>query len=125
MLLLTQSADIEINPGPIQRVIRGSFHQGDQRFQEMAGTQCMFNAFYSVGYSMIKKARHWTTWDMDYIVIAGNSLYGTLEFRAQWLSVDELPSLIPIKNILISITENKSGNRLKDEQSQAIVFTEQ
>ena len=31
MQLLIQSGDIENNPGPIQRVIRGSFHQGDQK----------------------------------------------------------------------------------------------
>ena len=31
MILLIQSGDIEINPEPIQRVIRGSFDQGVQR----------------------------------------------------------------------------------------------
>ena len=66
-----------------------------------AGTQCMCNALYLVGCSIIKKVRHWTTWDMDYILIAGNSRYS----RSHLLSVDELPGSIPIENILISITK--------------------
>ena len=52
MILPIQSGDIEINPGPIQRVIRGSFYQGHQRFGQTPGTQCMCNALYSVGYSV-------------------------------------------------------------------------
>ena len=58
MISLLQSGDIEINPGPIQRVIRGSFHQEYQRFGQTAGTQCMWNALYSVSYSIIKKVRY-------------------------------------------------------------------
>ena len=85
MILLIQSGDIEINPGTIQRVIRGSFHQGDQSFGQTPGTQCMCNALYSVGYSIIKKVRYWSTWDMDYILTAGNSLYSSLGFRSQLL----------------------------------------
>ena len=68
MILLIQSGGIEINPGPIQRVTRGSFHKGDQRFGQTAGTKCMCNALYSVGYSTIKKVRYWSTWDMDYTI---------------------------------------------------------
>ena len=122
MLLLIQSGDIEINPAPIQRVTRGSFHQVHQRFWQTAGTQCMCNALYSVGHSIIKKVRHWTTWDMDYIFIAGNSLYSTLGFRSQLFSVNELPGSISIENILVRIT--KTGSRLNDK-SEITVFTEQ
>ena len=103
MILLIQSGDIEINPGPIQRVIRRSFHQGDQRFEQTAGTQCMCNALYSVGYSIIKKVHYWSTWDMGYMLTAGNSLYSSLGFTSQLLSVDELPDSICIENMVISI----------------------
>ena len=103
MILLIQSGDIEINLRPIQRVIRGSFYQGDQRFGKTASTQCMCNALYSVGYSIIKKVRYWSTWDMDYILTAGNSLYSSLGFRSQLLSVDEPPDSICIENIVTSI----------------------
>ena len=74
MILLLQSGDIEINPGPIQRTIRGSFHQGYQRFGQTAGTQCMWNALYSVSYSIIKKVRYWSTWDIDIASIAALGL---------------------------------------------------
>ena len=73
MILLIQSEDIETNPGPIQRVIRDSFHKGDKRFGQTTSTQCMRNSLYSVGYLMIKKVRYWITWDMDYILTAGNN----------------------------------------------------
>ena len=82
--------------------MRGSFNQGDQRFGQTAGTQCMCNALYSVGYSIIKKVHYWSTWDMGYILTAGNSLYSSLRFRSQLLSVDELPHSIRIDNIVIS-----------------------
>ena len=79
MILLIQSGDTEINSGPIKRVIRGSFHQGDQRFGQTAGTQCMCNTLYSVGYSIIKKVRYgvpgiWTTYlrqEKAYIAVLG------------------------------------------------------
>ena len=99
-MLLIQSGDSEINPRPIQRVIRGPFHQEDQRFGQTAGTQSMCNALYSVGYSIIKKVCYW---DMDYILTGGNSLYSSLGFRSQLLSVDELPNSIYISNIVMSI----------------------
>ena len=68
MILFIQSGDIETNPRPIQRVIRGSFHQGDQRFGQTSGIQCMCNALHSVDYLIIKKVRYSSTWDMDYIL---------------------------------------------------------
>ena len=40
---------------------------------------------------------------MDYILTAGNSLYSSLGFRSQLLSVDELLDSICIENIVISI----------------------
>lgn len=70
MLLLIQLRDIKINPEAIQRVIQGSFNQKTKRFGQTASTQFM----YSAGYMIIKKVHCWTTWDMNYILIAGNSL---------------------------------------------------
>ena len=103
MILLIHSGDIEINPGPTQRVIRDSFHREDQRFGQTASTQCMCNALHSVGYSIIKKVCYWSTWDMDYILTARNSLYSSLGFRSQLLNVDELSDSICIESIMISI----------------------
>ena len=105
ILLLIQSGDIEIYPGLIERVIRAILHQEDQKSAQTVGTQCMYNALYSVGYLIIKKVRHFTTWDMHYILIVGNILYSALGFRSQLLSVDKFPSSVPIENIMISITK--------------------
>ena len=63
----------------------------------------MCNALYSVGYSIIKKVCYWSTWDTNYVLTAGNSLYSSLGLRSQSLSVDDLPDSICIKNIVISI----------------------
>ena len=85
-----QSTDIDIYPGRIESVIKGFLHQRKQRFGQTLGTQCMCNALYLVAYLTIRKVRHFTTWDMDYILIAGNSLYSTLGPRSQLLSDDKL-----------------------------------
>ena len=45
----------------------------------------MCKALYSVGYTIIKKVRYWSTWDMDYILTAAYSLYSNLGFRSQLL----------------------------------------
>ena len=56
----------------------------------------MCNALYSVGYSIIKKVRYWSTWDIDYILTAENSLHSSLRLWSQLSSVDELPDSICI-----------------------------
>ena len=39
--LLSLSNDIEMNPGPeMERVVAGSFHQGNGKFGNLAGRQC-------------------------------------------------------------------------------------
>ena len=63
----------------------------------------MCNALYSVGYSIINKVCYWSTWDTDYVLMAGNSLYSSLGLRLQLLSVDDLPDSICSENIVISI----------------------
>ena len=80
----------------------------------------MCNALYSVGYSIIKNVRHKSTFDMDYIIIAGNSLYSSLGFWSKLLSVDKLPSLIPMENILISITKTnlETGLMMRSQREQ-------
>ena len=43
--------DIESNPGPtyvIEKVIHGSYHQGNKRFGNTAGVQCACNSLYAL-----------------------------------------------------------------------------
>ena len=45
---------------------------------------------YSVGFSVIKEVRYESTWDLDYILITGNSLCSSLAYRSKLLSADLL-----------------------------------
>ena len=55
-LILLLSGDIVLNPGPPipSKSVKGSYHQGDSRFGNTAGSQCMCNAFWAICYSKIK-----------------------------------------------------------------------
>ena len=51
------SGDVESNPGPtyaIEKVISGSFHQGDARFGTTAGIQCACNSLFALCFSQVK-----------------------------------------------------------------------
>ena len=76
MSLLIQSGDVEINPGPstytILKSVTGSFHQGNSRFGTSAGSQCLCNALYAIGYSVYKRVGLWSKSDLDDILIFGN-----------------------------------------------------
>ena len=48
--LLQLSGDVESNPGPtysIEKVIQGSFHQGNPRFGKTAGVQCTCDSLFA------------------------------------------------------------------------------
>ena len=61
---------------------------------------------------------------MGYILTAGNSLYSSLGFRSQLLSIDELPDSICIENVVISIIKTNLETGLMTG-SLGEVFTEQ
>lgn len=61
--------DMESNPGPtyhIQKVILGSFHQGDNRFGNTV--QCACNSLYALFWSQIKKVYQWNRLDLDHVL---------------------------------------------------------
>ena len=59
--LLSLSNDIEMNPGPeMERVVAGSFHQGNEKFGCLAGRQCCAISLYGLVFSSIKDVKHWT-----------------------------------------------------------------
>ena len=55
----------------------------------------------------------------------GNSLYSSLGFRSQLLSVDELPDSVCIENIVISIIKTNLETGLMTRSLGGTVFTEQ
>lgn len=106
LLLLILAGDVEINPGPgpqfHQKVVLGSFHQGDPRFGESSGIQCACNALYSICFSSIKKVSVWKSFDLDYVLEKGDELFKRLgKFRP--LFMDEMPSSVLIERSNIEI----------------------
>ena len=96
-LMLLMDGDIEMNPGPdtykIQKSVSGSFHQAHTKFGNSAGIQCSCNALYAIFFSIIKNVSVWKSWDLDYILEHGDSLY-----KIVGIHMNELPSIIEIEN---------------------------
>ena len=72
--LLLLDGDVESNPGPttytLLKVVQGSFPQGDPKFGQTAGIQCVCNSLFSLWlcWSPIKRVTVWTTYDLDYVL---------------------------------------------------------
>ena len=114
MSLLIQSGDVEINPGPTYTILKsvtGSFHQGNSRFGTSAGSQCLCNALYAIGYSVYKRVGLWSKSDLDDILTFGNQLRQTINVD-NFLSTDHLPESICVNSTDLQITKlgNYHGN---------------
>ena len=53
MLLL--SGNVELNPGPIDRIVKASHDQGNSRYGYTAGTQCLCNSLFALIVSVLKE----------------------------------------------------------------------
>ena len=94
--LLSLSNDIEMNPGPeMERVVAGSFHQGNEKFGCLAGRQCCAISLYGLAFSSIKDVKHWTKDTLDSVVEHGTSLYDKIG-KYEFLGVEDLPSIVDI-----------------------------
>ena len=105
LLLLRISGDIEINPGPtyaIDKCVQGSYHQGDQRFGETAGTQCACNSLFALLWSKVKQVYTWNRTDLDKILVEGDLLYKSLN-TLDLLSVDDLPRTVQVSGNEIAV----------------------
>ena len=52
--LLISGDESNLGPITIDKVVKASFHQGDPKFGDSAGSQCMCNALWSICYSAKK-----------------------------------------------------------------------
>ncbi len=81
-------------------IAQGSFHQGDRRFGDNSGKQCVANCLASIMYSKKKDVRNWKCSDMDSILITGNELYGFLQdsstINNNYLLINELPTELDV-----------------------------
>ena len=59
----------------IMKIVSGSFHQGDVKFNESAGLQCGINCIVSTCFSVVKKVSSWNQSDLDYILETDNEYF--------------------------------------------------
>ncbi|CAG4958798.1 unnamed protein product [Colias eurytheme] len=81
--------------GHDRHILRGSFHQGSDRFEEESrGRQCTANAATAIAYSSSKPLNEWAPSDLDRILLAGNTYFNRcmsrLANRPQFLNTEEL-----------------------------------
>ena len=89
---LLSDGDVESNPGAdyiIVKVVQGNFYQGHPQFGVTAGIQCACNSLFSICWSVIRRAALWSSTDLDYILIKGDSTYKSLRAN-NYLSFEEL-----------------------------------
>ena len=99
--LLQLSGDVESNPGPtysIEKVIQGSFHQGNPRFGRTAGVQCACNYLFALCWSQVKTVSRWNKSDLNHVLTEGDLLYKSLNV-VDMLTADHLPRSIFMCNI--------------------------
>ena len=105
LAMLLIDGDVESNPGTaynIQKSVLGSFHQAHTKFGNSAGIQCSCNALYAICFSIIKRVSLWKSFDLDYILDHGDTIFKTIGIpRSPFLN--ELPQSIAIENTNIDI----------------------
>ncbi|XP_026120183.1 LOW QUALITY PROTEIN: uncharacterized protein LOC113099530, partial [Carassius auratus] len=99
-----------------QKVICGSFHQGDARFGSNRNRQCAVNSITAVMTSVLKDVLTWTTEDLNAVLLHGDELYTSMTLQGQihdrtglgHISVAEMPRLHTLDNTTFSIKHGES-----------------
>ncbi len=87
-------------------LIRGSFHQGDERFGSNRYKQCTTNSVTAIMTHVSKSILTWTTEDIDYILVCGDRLYTFMKQQdmisdangSGYIFVHELPREVVFRN---------------------------
>ncbi|XP_069109227.1 repetitive organellar protein-like [Argopecten irradians] len=83
---------------PLNRFVKGSYHQGHSYFMENAGKQCVLNSLSAVIYSQKRDMNLWTSSDLDHVLEIGNEMYGHLRNSStmmnDYIAISEVPRLI-------------------------------
>ena len=58
----------------INKVLHGTYHQGNKKFGETVGIQCPSNDFYAICFLVLKHASTRAYFDLDYIIDHSNNL---------------------------------------------------
>ena len=94
----------------IDKIVRATHHQGDDRYGISSGMQCSCMALMSVCWTLFKRVVLWDSFELDSILENGDQLYKTIQiFR--YLSIDDLPSYLHLKGhrIEVQYLENMTG----------------
>lgn len=106
LLQLLADGDVEINPGPTYKIVKsvhGTLNQADAKYGETSGMQCVPNALFAIIWSVIHKVSLWTSWDLDYILDNGDTIFKSLNtFGA--ISFDQLPYSITVEGTPVIVT---------------------
>lgn len=66
----SRDSDVQINSHyQFLKAVNGSFNQGDARFGETAGRQCVCNSLVASVWSHLRNISFWNPWDLDTILI--------------------------------------------------------
>ena len=121
---LLLDGDIESNPGPgptFDKVVTGSFHQGDMKFGQTAGIQCACNSLFAIAWSTVRKVTIWKGLDLDNVLNNGDQLFKSLN-KQTILSADELPNKIDIHGQCLNVRKlcNQPGLLTTDITSTSL-----
>ncbi|XP_030847547.1 uncharacterized protein LOC105443054 isoform X3 [Strongylocentrotus purpuratus] len=91
----------------ITLVAQGTFNQGDTRFGDLSGKQCVTNSLSALLYSKVKNANDWKSTDLDRILNNGNELYcyirRSTSLDNQYLLISDLYEYLDAYNELFNI----------------------
>ena len=81
LLLSFYDRDVESNPGQnytAEKVVKGSYHQDDERFGDTAGVQCTCNSLFALVWYQIRQAFVWKKTALDQALVQGDLLHKSL-----------------------------------------------
>ncbi|XP_061175632.1 uncharacterized protein LOC133184560 [Saccostrea echinata] len=102
--------DSQVNSGNEQTrvVVQGSFHQGDARFEENSGKQCVANSLSAIAHSKLKDLDKWDQTYLDNVLIEGNEIYSSIHGTNDLLLISDLPEMIEISGKIMHIRKKDS-----------------
>ena len=77
----------------IEKVAKGSYLQGNERFGDTAGVQYACNSLFALFCFQIRQGFVWKKTDLDHVIVQGDLLHKSLNTYGM-LSLHELPRLI-------------------------------
>ncbi|CAC5426693.1 unnamed protein product [Mytilus coruscus] len=89
-------------------MMQGSFHQGDDRFRNNSGKQCVANSLTAIAYSKLSLIDNWNMTFLDKILIEGNDLYTWIHGDNEELLVTELQEMVEITDMLVKCNRKES-----------------